>query len=271
MDPKDKIIVALDVNNLDTARALVEQLVPHVGCFKIGLEFINSVVSSIVFPRDEEEALENLQKIRDLFQSLEGKIFWDGKFADIPNTVGGASKVVAGLNVKMFNVHASAGIEAMKAAVANKKQSLVFAITILTSLKARDIWNLGYPSVWPCVESWERYYNRDLDGPDYLWPLVARMAIRAKEAGCDGIICSPQELEFLGRQESFSNLLRITPGVRPEWAVVGDQKRVMTPAEAIKAGADYLVIGRPITNPPEQIGTPVDAVKRITDEIAVVM
>ncbi|MDD5625546.1 MAG: orotidine-5'-phosphate decarboxylase [Patescibacteria group bacterium] len=251
MDPKDKIIVALDVNNLDTARALVEQLVPHVGCFKIGLEFINSVVSSIVFPRDEEEALENLQKIRDLFQSLEGKIFWDGKFADIPNTVGGATKVVIGMNVKMFNVHALAGKKSIEAAVTwSNGKSIVLGVTILTSIDELE-----------CVDIFH-----ENSGPKVLQ--LSRMLLAA---GANGIICSPKELALLGEHEELNGLLKVTPGVRPEWAVVGDQKRVMTPAEAIKAGADYLVIGRPITNPPEQIGTPVEAVKRIIDEIAVVM
>lgn len=228
----EQIIVALDVKDLDSAKSLVEQLAPYVGCFKIGLELITSVGGP---------------QAVDFIHELGGDVFYDGKFDDIPNTVGGASKAVAGLNVKMFNIHASAGVEAMMAAVANKGYSLVLAVTVLTSLEENNAHLIfGAPSK----------------------AKVLQLARDAKIAGCDGIICSPQELELLSRQKELDGLLKITPGVRPEWAAVGDQKRVMTPAEAIKAGATALVIGRPITKPPAEIGTPLDAVKRIIDDIA---
>ena len=235
MDAKDRIIVALDVDSLDKAKSLIESLAPHVGCFKIGLELLTAV---------------GAPKVIEFIHSLGGQVFYDGKFDDIPNTIGGASKAVAGLNVKMFNVHASAGIEAMMAAVANKGQSLVLAVTVLTSIE-------------------ENNANLIFGGPSKA--KVLQFARDAKLAGCDGIICSPQELELLGKQKELSSLLKITPGVRSEWASVGDQKRIMTPAEAIKAGATALVIGRPITKPPTEIGTPVDAAKKIAEEIAAVL
>jgi orotidine-5'-phosphate decarboxylase len=97
---------------------------------------------------------------------------------------------------------------------------------------------------------------------------VIQFAHRLVDAGADGIICSAQEVVFLDKYPQFGNFIKITPGVRPVWAAVGDQKRIMTPAEAIKAGADYLVIGRPITQPPAEIGGPVEAAKRIAEEIA---
>jgi len=150
----------------------------------------------------------------------------------------------------MFNVHASAGIEAMMSAVANKGQALVLAVTVLTSLE-------------------ENNANLIFGGPSKA--RVLQFARDAKLAGCDGIICSPQELELLGKQKELGGLLKITPGVRPEWASAGDQKRIMTPAEAIKAGATALVIGRPITKPPTEIGSPVDAAKRIAEEISAVL
>jgi orotidine-5'-phosphate decarboxylase len=227
MELKDRIIVALDVDSLDKAGLLVEMLAPHVGCFKVGLELLTAVGAPMVV---------------DFVHSLGGQVFFDGKFDDIPNTVGKASKTVAAMDVKMFNVHASAGIEAMQAAVDNKGHSLVLAVTVLTSLDEN---------------------NASLIFGTSVKAKVLQLARDAQIAGCDGIICSPQELEFLGRQKELASMIKITPGVRPNWADVGDQKRVMTPLEAIKAGATAVVVGRPITEPPAHIGTPVDAVERI--------
>ncbi len=127
MEVKEKIIVALDVDSLERAKRLVEDLAPHVGCFKIGLELLTSVGASTIV----------VWFIDNCFGGG-SKIFLDGKFNDIPNTVGAAAKAAAGLNVKMFNAHASAGIEAMAAAVANKGQSLVLAMTVLTSLEENN-------------------------------------------------------------------------------------------------------------------------------------
>lgn len=232
---REKIIVALDVPNLKEAGKLVSDLAPYVGCFKVGLELLTA---------------EGAPNVVDFVNSLGGEVFYDGKFADIPNTVGGAARAAAEMKVKMFNVHASAGIGAMMEAVANKGTSLVLAVTVLTSLEENNAYLVfGGPSK----------------------AKVLQLARDAKLAGCDGIICSPQELEFLGKQKELDGLLRVTPGVRPVWASTDDQKRVMTPGEAIKAGADYLVIGRPITKPPAEIGSRVDAVKLIQEEIAEAM
>jgi orotidine-5'-phosphate decarboxylase len=235
MEVKDRIIVALDVSSLDKAKSLVESLAPHVGCFKVGLELLTAV---------------GAPQVVEFVHSLGGQVFYDGKFDDIPNTIGGATKAVAGLNVKMFNVHASAGVEAMMSAVANKGQSLVLAVTVLTSLE-------------------ENNAHLIFGGPSKA--KVLQLARDAKLAGCDGIICSPQELELLGKQKELGGLMKITPGVRPLWASAGDQKRIMTPSEAIKAGATALVIGRPITKPPAEVGSPVDAVKKIAEEISSVL
>ncbi len=251
MEPKDRIIVALDVDTVDKALALVRDLAPHVSCFKLGLEFINSMLVSLILPKNPEQAEGELKKIRYLFSLLTDKIFWDGKFADIPNTVCGASRAVVALKVKMFNVHASAGIEAMANAVAaSNHTSLVLAVTVLTSLEENNAHLIfGAPSK----------------------AKVLQLARDAMLTGCDGVVCSPQELELLAKQRELKNLMKVTPGVRPEWAVAGDQKRIMTPAEAIKAGATAVVIGRPITQPPPQIGTPVNAVEQIALEISAVV
>lgn len=232
MNIKDRIIVALDVDSLDEATPLVEILTPHVGCFKIGLELMTSAGTP--------QAIEKIH-------ALGGSVFLDGKFDDIPNTVARASKAVSSLGIKMFDVHASAGIEALEAAAANKGTSTLLAVTVLTAIDDRQAELIyGAPSKTK----------------------VLQFAQDAKQAGCDGIVCSPQELEFLRARPDLAELIRITPGIRPIWAETGDQKRIMTPGEAIRAGATALVIGRPITNPPAGIGSPVDAVRRIAEEIA---
>lgn len=136
----------------------------------------------------------------------------------------------------------------MKAAVENKGESKVLAVTVLTSLSEEDAHLIyGEPSKAKVIE----------------------FARWAKIAGVDGLICSPKELGVLGKCEEFDDLLKVTPGIRPAWSGKEDQKRVNTPAEAIKAGADYLVIGRPITKVPgtELLATPPDAAKKIAEEI----
>lgn len=232
VSPKDRIIVALDVPSLEEAGELVAELAPLVGAFKIGLELISSVGGPHAI---------------HFVQSRGGQVFYDGKFDDIPNTVGKASAAVAQQGVSMYNVHASAGLEALQAAVANKVRSLVLAVTVLTSLEENNA-HLIY------------------GGPSKM--KVLQFARDALIACCDGVICSPQELDLLAKQSELKSLLKVTPGVRPMWAATNDQKRVMTPDEAIRAGADYLVIGRPITKPPIAIGSPSEAAKQIAREIS---
>ena len=240
MEAKDKIIVALDVDTPKKALDLVKQLKGRVGCFKIGLQFITAMLRSVIFPITGNE----VALIQMLFSELDGNIMWDGKFDDIPNTMAGASQEVVKIGVKMFNLHASAGLEAIAEAVANKGNALVLGVTVLTSIDENE-----------CVSIFG-------DFPSYKVIQFAKMLIDGK---ADGIICSPKELSVLS--EENIKLLKVTPGIRPKWAQKGDQKRVMTPSEAIKAGADYLVIGRPIRKPPEEIGSPVDAAKKIAEEI----
>jgi len=248
MKAKDRIIVALDVDAPEKASELVRELKDYVGCFKIGLQFITAMLRSIISPEAEELAVSNLRSVRRLFTDLGGNILWDGKFDDIPNTIGDASKEVVKIGVRMLNVHASAGIKAMRAAVLNRGDSRVLAVTVLTSLEENNA-NLifGAPSKAKVLQ-----FARD-----------------AKHAGCYGVICSSQELKLLCDEEEFKDFFKITPGIRPKWfKKKDDQSRKMTPGEAIKAGADYLVIGRPIRKPPEKIGSPVDAAKKIAEEIA---
>lgn len=249
MEPKDRIIVALDVDSVGKARNLVVQLAPYVGGFKVGLELINSMIASIIIPESLDEALDNATEIRMLFTpEWRKKIFWDQKIHDIPNTLAGASRPLSKMGVKIFNFHASAGREAIIKVVENKGDSLVFGVTVLTTITPEEC--------------------KSIFG-DYPGEKVLQFARMLVDAGADGIICSPQELRLLG--ENDIKLLKGTPGVRPLWYPAKDQKRVMTPQEAVKAKADFVIIGRPITDPPPEIGSPVDAAKKVAEEIAAVM
>jgi len=215
MEPK--IIIALDVDNFNNAKKLVKELYPRVKFFKIGLEFINT-----------GQAPELIRYIK----KLGGKVFYDAKLNDIPNTIGGAVKVISGLGVWGFTVHSSSGREAIRTAVAKRGKAKVIGVTTLTSIAGVSRRN------------------------------IIKSAEMLVEEGVDGIVCSVQEVNFL---KKFKKIL-ITPGIRPVWASKNEQKRTATPREAIKAGADYLVIGRPITKPQAGISQD-EALDMILEEV----
>lgn len=244
MEARDRIIVALDASTMNEAVNIAKELGPHVGALKIGMEIMNS---------------EGAPQVTSAV-SRYGKVFFDGKFKDIPNTVSRASKAVARLGVWMFNVHCLGGVTMMaqaKAAVHEEakrvglKPPLTIGVTILTSFDVKAINELGFEHVRDEAE---------------LRKLVVRLALLAKQAGLDGVVASPLEIEAI-RAACGKDFLIVTPGVRPVWAAANDQKRIMTPEEAIKAGADYIVIGRPITNPPKEVGSPLAAVEKIVEEL----
>lgn len=243
---KERIIVALDVPDLDRAGYLVESLAPHVGMFKIGLYLISAV---------------GLPQIMAWFKKKRcdaGQVFVDAKLHDIPNTIGTAARVISEFSVGMLNVHASSGYDGIRAAVENSKSgpdtggpeqyrdTLVLAVTILTSLAEKQ-----------CEEIYGAYPAAK----------VMQLALMAQSAGADGIICSAKEIGVLRAVEKLQNMLLVTPGIRPTWAAAGDQKRVMTPAEAVKVGGDFMVIGRPIINPPNEIESPLKAAQMVAEEI----
>lgn len=248
-EAKKRIIFPLDVGSVDEALTLVQELSGHVGGFKVGFEFVTATyVQELMFVH-EEAAFDHLKKRRKLFQQIGGHEFWDGKFNDIPNTVGAASAILGSYGMWAFNLHASTGTEAIQAAVSQKGKSRVFGVTVLTSLKDECQSIFG-------------------DTPS---DAVVRFAFMLKYAGADGIICSPQEALVLRSFFQLNHMLLVTPGVRPEWASADDQKRVMTPAEAVRAGVDYLVIGRPIRKPPSELGAPANAARLIAEEMAVAL
>jgi orotidine-5'-phosphate decarboxylase len=234
--------VAVDVDHPDKAIKLVTELGSKVGSFKIGLELITALLASILVG-DEATAIANALRVREFFQLLGKQFFWDGKFNDIPNTIGAVAKVVGQtIKVGMFNVHASSGIKGMMAAVANRGESQVLAVTVLTSHEENNAFlDYGAPSK----------------------AKVLQYASNAKLAGCDGVVCSPQELVLLDDQPELVGLRKVTPGIRSPDDPPDDQKRTLSPYEAILAGADSLVIGRPIT----KATSPIEAVEKIAAEI----
>lgn len=246
MEAKDRIIIALDVDDPEKAIEIVEQLSGHVGLFKVGLQLIYTIFVGLVASPTQEIAEGNLRISRKLFSLLKDKLFLDGKFHDIPNTMQGVAVALPELNPFMFNLHASADIDAAMEAVAKKGNSKVLAVTVLTSLGG-DIAHLIYG--------------------DPASAKVLQFARNMKLAGADGLVCSPQETTLLRARKELKGMLLVTPGVRPTWAVKGDQARTDTPGGAIEAGADYLVIGRPITSPPSEVGSSVNAADLIAEEI----
>ncbi|MBD2440783.1 orotidine-5'-phosphate decarboxylase [Nostoc sp. FACHB-110] len=231
----DKIIVALDVPDLEGAIALIDKL-ESVSFWKVGLELFTSTGPSIL------EILKSRQK----------RIFLDLKFHDIPNTVAGACRSAARYGVDLLTIHATAGKDALKAATeaahtgadqAGMQPPKLIAITLLTSISARQL-------------------AFDLKIPLELPEFALEMALMAQASGLDGAVCSPQEVAQL-RQTCGDEFLFVCPGVRPTWAEKGDQQRSLTPSQALQAGANYLVIGRPIT----AASDPELAWKKIGDEL----
>jgi len=221
MAAKDKIILALDVSSEGEAVSLVTQLKDCVGAFKVGLELLNSTG-----PR--------------IFESLRSagaeRIFYDGKFHDIPNTVAGVARAAVRMGVWMFNVHASGGSAMMRAAAdaaddeahrLGVETPLILGVTVLTSISREML-------------------RDELSVPVLLENQVTRLAQLSQNSGLDGVVASPQEILPV-KAACGPQFLVVTPGVRPTWAAANDQKRVTTPSEAVRDGADYLVIGRAIT------------------------
>jgi orotidine-5'-phosphate decarboxylase len=223
----DKIIVALDVAAKAQALALVEQLRPEISFFKIGLQLYTA------------EGPEIVRAVR----SAGAKVFLDLKFNDIPTTVARTVEAASSLGVRMLTIHLSGGSDMIRAAVTVPKDDLlILGVTVLTSANEGMLRETGIS--------------------DEIDDQVLRLAKLGVARGVDGIVASPHEIKAL-RAEFGEKIKIVVPGIRPTWSDPGDQKRFMTPRDAIEAGADHLVIGRPITADKN----PRDAVSKILAEI----
>jgi len=235
---KERLIVALDVPTMEEALALVDELRDEVGMFKVGLELFTHCGT----------------KLLDELKRLEAAIFFDGKFHDIPNTAAAASREIARRGVAMFNVHAAGGGEMIKAAqkaaheaadAANVQRPILLAVTVLTSISQEILTN-------------------DLGMTDKVDQVVSRYASLAYKSGADGVVASAKEVPII-RSQIGSKFIIVTPGIRPTWASEDDQKRIVTPKEAVEMGTDYVVVGRPITRAKDRK----DAAKRIAEELSI--
>ncbi|MFP6741542.1 MAG: orotidine-5'-phosphate decarboxylase [Alphaproteobacteria bacterium] len=231
-----RLLCAIDTVDLDSAVATANSLVGVVGGAKLGLEFFTA------------HGPAGVAKVAECGLP----IFLDLKYYDIPNTVAGAIRGVAGINPHMLTVHVSGGSAMLRAAMAasfrlasqnDGKRPLVIGVTVLTSFDEDDVATVGMRP--PLADQ------------------VLRLAELAQTTGLDGVVCSAHEISEI-RDRFGDELKLVVPGIRPAWSSADDQKRIVTPAEALRQGADYLVIGRPITKADD----PVAAAGRIIDEMS---
>jgi orotidine-5'-phosphate decarboxylase len=232
----NKLIVALDVDTVQQARTLAKMLSGVAGMFKIGSQLFTAAGPDFV---------------RELIKGGD-KVFLDLKFHDIPNTVAAAGREATRLGVSIFNVHAAGGSEMMKrtaeaidetAAVEGLCRPTIIAVTILTSANDATLAEIGFAPN-PAA-------------------LVGRLALMAEASGLEGVVASPREVAIVRAAVNRPDFIIVTPGVRPAGATAEDQKRVATPREAVAAGADYIVVGRPII----QARDPARAAQDVIDEI----
>ncbi len=236
---KEKIVLALDVEELDEAKILVDTLYPYVGTFKVGLQLYTKYGNDII----------------NYISNKNSNFFLDVKLHDIPNTVEKASENVVLRGANFFNVHATGGLAMMEAAVRgakkaaeklNKKPPVILAVTMLTSISQEVL---------------EDEFEIKTDVSNF----AIRLAKLAKKAGMTGVVASSLEARKI-KEACGVDFKVLCPGIRPEWSTKDDQKRIATPKFAINEGADYLVIGRAVTKPAEGL-TPIDAMKKIYEEI----
>lgn len=237
----DKIMVALDVDELAEAEEIARALEGSDVTFKIG---------------NQLGTFEGWKAAIDLARAAGVGIFCDTKFKDIPETVKKSARAITRLQPDFFNIMADNSPEALRAAVEGVDSAMndfnlkirpkLLGVTVLTSINAEMCQSIygGNPA-----------------------EKVLQFATTAAEAGLDGVVCSAAEAELLHSHDATKGLLLVTPGIRPRWAARGDQSRVMTPQKAVEAGADYIVMGRPVTQPPRDIGTPRQALEKIIEEL----
>lgn len=234
MNYADRVIIALDTDSFKEAENWVKTFGKHIKHFKVG---------SQLFTACGQDAVK-------MVHNAGCKVFLDLKFHDIPNTVSKSVESASKLGIWMLNVHASGGkkmMEAAGAALEGKGQEhrpIVIAVTVLTSLNQEELSAIGF--------------NRDLNSQ------VEHLAKLAKDSGLDGVVASAHELTMI-KKICGNDFLVVTPGIRPAWAASDDQSRMATPAEAFKDGADFIVIGRPLTKHRD----PREACEKLLQELAI--
>lgn len=233
---KEKIVLALDVEELEEAKSLVDSLYPYVGTFKVGLQLYTKYGNEVI----------------NYISGKNSNFFLDVKLHDIPNTVEKASENVVLRGANFFNVHATGGLKMMEAAVRGakkasetlgKKEPVILAVTMLTSISQ---------------EVMDDEFEIKADVSEF----AIRLAKLAKKAGMTGVVASSLEARRI-KEACGADFKVLCPGIRPEWSTKDDQKRLATPKFAINEGADYLVIGRAVT----KAESPLEAMKKIYDEI----
>ena len=236
MQNHKRILVAFDAPNITKARYLLEMAGDYIGGIKLGLEFFNH---------------NGISGVNKVMERNETGLFLDLKFHDISNTVAGAVRGVMACEPNIINVHTAGGLKMMQKAKEQAvlcakdlgiKVPLVIGVTILTALDDDDLKSVGYA-------------HNALEQ-------VVKMACLAKEAGLDGVVCSAHEIKSI-KEACGNDFITVVPGIRPAGTSKGDQKRTMTPAEAINEGADYIVIGRPITEAEDMLQTVKDIAQSI--------
>ncbi len=223
---RERLVVALDVDDLERVKSLVKLLAREVGMFKVGKQ---------LFTYAGPQAVK-------LIHGMGGEVFLDLKFHDIPTTVAKAAVEATRLGVKMFNVHASGSLEMMRHTVRevkrvcrqeNLRKPIMLAVTVLTSLNKIDLERVGVGGE--------------------VADQVVRLALLTREAGMDGVVASPREVAEI-REACGRRFIIVTPGIRPQKGKRDDQRRIMTPEEAIRTGVDYIVVGRPIMEAKDPLG-----------------
>lgn len=236
----ERIIVAIDFDDFEAAKPVIDELEGTGVMVKFG---------------NQIGTYEGWGKLVEYAHSKGLKVFCDTKFKDIPHTVEKSARAISRFSPEIFNIMADNSSAALQGAVAGADSAvldwqtdkpMVIGVTVLTSIDENV--------------SQEIYGGAPADK-------VMQFALASADAGLDGLVCSAQEAMMLSNDPKTAHLVLITPGIRPEWASKGDQSRVMTPAQAVKNGADYLVIGRPITKPPESAGSSKDALALIIKEL----
>ena len=236
---KEKIVLALDVETLEEAKKLVDELSPYVVTFKVGLQLYTGFGNEII----------------DYIKSKNSNFFLDVKLMDIPNTVKKASENIVLRGANFYNVHALGGLEMMKqskegaykaAEKLGKKPPLILAVTVLTSIS-------------------QEVLDNEIKVNTQVRELAINLAKLAKEAGLDGVVASVHELRAI-KEACGEDFKVLCPGIRPLWSLKDDQKRIATPAQALKDGADFLVIGRAVTAAADRV----EAMKKIYEETGVI-